>query len=106
MATSSDNRVASWYWIISAILTPFVLIATLLWAFYQQQVQSYRAEGVRLVSQVEEDHKQFDPIVTHMKSVAEVTGFQMGDPLGSIDTVKGQITRPSVFQGENERTPS
>ncbi|MCA8915634.1 MAG: hypothetical protein KDB90_09500 [Planctomycetes bacterium] len=103
MATN-DNRVASWYWIISAILTPFVLIATVLWAFYAQQVQSYRAEGVRLVSQVEEDHKTFDPVLTHMKSVAEVTGFQMGDPLGNIDAVKGSITRPNVFSGENERT--
>ncbi|MCB9894887.1 MAG: hypothetical protein H6839_10590 [Planctomycetes bacterium] len=103
MATN-DNRVASWYWIISAILTPFVLIATVLWAYYAQEVQSYRAEGTRLVSQVEEDHKTFDPVLSHMKSVAAVTGFQMGDPLGNIDAVKGSITRPNVFSGENERT--
>ena len=101
---ANDNRVASWYWIISAILTPFVLIACVIWAFYAQQIQSYRAEGTRLVSQVEANNEEFKPTIDHMKSVAEVTGFQMGDPLGSIDAVKGAITRPSVFQGENERT--
>ncbi|MCB9935091.1 MAG: hypothetical protein H6840_05305 [Planctomycetes bacterium] len=102
---ANGNKVAGWYWIISAILTPLVLIATLLWAYYAQQVQTYRAEGTRLVAQIEEDHKQFDPVLNHMKSVSESTGFKMGDPLGSIDQVKGSIPNPTAFQGEERSQP-
>lgn len=102
---SKTNKVAGWYWIISAILTPFVLIATLLWAYYAQQVQTARAEGTRLVAKLEADHAMFVPVVNHMKSVSEVTGFKMGDPLGGVDQVRGSIPNPTAFQGEERNQP-
>lgn len=102
---AKDNKVAGWYWIISAILTPFVLIATLLWAFYAQEVQTYRAEGNRLVAKLEADHAMIEPVINHMKSVSEVTGFKMGDPLGGIDQAKGSIPNPTAFQGEERNQP-
>ena len=100
---AQQQKVAGWYWIITAILTPFVLIATLLWAFYAQKVQSYRSEGVVLVNKLEKDREQFEPLRNHMLYVSEKVGFKMGDPTGKSSEVSGQVSRPSVFQGENER---
>jgi len=59
---AQQNKVASWYWIVSAVLTPFIMIACVVWAYYAQQVQSYRAEGTRLVAKVESDHAQLEPL--------------------------------------------
>lgn len=100
---AQQQKVAGWYWIITAILTPFVLIATLIWAFYAQQVQAYRAEGAVLVNKLEKDREQFVPLRDHMIEVAEKVGFKMGDPTGAVAEVSNQVSRPSVFQGENER---
>jgi hypothetical protein len=100
---AQKQRVASWYWITTAILTPFVLIATVLWAYYAQQVQTYRAEGAALENQLEKDREAFAPLRDHMLLVAERTGFRMSDPTGRAAEMQGRVSRPSVFQGENER---
>ncbi|MBZ0136900.1 MAG: rod shape-determining protein MreC [Planctomycetes bacterium] len=100
---AQKQQVAGWYWIITAILTPFVLIATLVWAFYAQKVQSYRVEGAALVNKLEKDREQFEPIRSHMLDVSAWVGFKMGDPTGKASEVQAQVSRPSVFQGENER---
>lgn len=100
---AQQQKVAGWYWIITAILTPFVLVATLVWAFYAQKVQSYRAEGAVLVNKLEKDREQFAPLRDHMLFVSEKVGFKMGDPTGKSSEVGAQVSRPSVFQGENER---
>jgi len=97
------SRVAGWYWITSAILTPFVLIATVLWAFFAMQSQSYRAEARQLAAQVETDAKDFEPMVAHMKTLAAITGFNMGDPLKDIEAVKGQVDAPKPI---NEQEPT
>ena len=100
---AQPQKVAGWYWIITAILTPFVLIATLTWAFYAQRVQGYRAEGAVLVNKLEKDREQFEPLRNHMLHVSEKVGFRMGDPTGKVSEAGAQVSRPSVFQGENER---
>jgi hypothetical protein len=100
------SRVAGWYWITSAILTPFVLIATLFWAYYAQQVQNYRAEGRRLVSQLEQDHEAFEPLLNHMKEVSEATGWKMTDPIAPDRLAALNTPRPSVFEGEERNLPA
>lgn len=98
------SKVAGWYWITSAILTPFVLIATVMWAYFAMQSANYRAEARALASQIENDAAQFDPMIAHMKSLAGQTGFNMGDPLKSVDSVKGQVSAPAAIQ-EQEAKP-
>ncbi|MCA8912252.1 MAG: hypothetical protein KDB82_11150, partial [Planctomycetes bacterium] len=102
---AQQNKVASWYWIVSAVLTPFIMIACVVWAYYAQQVQSYRAEGTRLVAKVESDHAQLEPLLTHMKDTAAVTGWKMGDPKGGVNEAIGKASAPSVFQGEERTLP-
>jgi hypothetical protein len=103
---AQQSRVASWYWITSAVLTPFVLVATVTWVYYAQQVQNYRAEGRHLVSQLEQDHEQFEPLLNHMKEVSEATGWQMGDPIANEKDATLNIQRPAVFQGEERTLPA
>ncbi|MCA8937001.1 MAG: hypothetical protein KDB68_12445 [Planctomycetes bacterium] len=103
---AQQNKVASWYWITSAVLTPFVMISCVVWAYYAQQVQSYRAQGTQLVSQLEENHAQLDPLVTHMKEIADVTGWKMGVPRGGVNDVVSKVQAPSVFQGEERTLPA
>lgn len=98
------SKVASWYWIISAILTPFVLLATVLWAYFALQSQGYRAEARQLASKIEADAADFEPMVAHMKQLAAVTGFNMGDPLKGVDAVKAQVSGPAAIQ-EQEAKP-
>lgn len=75
------QQVASWYWIVSAALLPFIMIAAVFasWGFYKSK--SYRAEAAKIAASLEDDHKQFEPLRNNIKDVAEVTGaFLKGDP--------------------------
>ncbi|MBE7492678.1 MAG: hypothetical protein HS108_13115 [Planctomycetes bacterium] len=102
------SKVASWYWITSAILTPFVLLATVLWAYFAMQSQAYRDEARRIARQVEADAADFEPMVAHMKRLAEITGFAAGDPLKDVnsDVVKGQLGKvPSPIAEQEPQKP-
>lgn len=102
----AQQKVASWYWIVTAALTPFVLIATMVWAFYANEVQTNRAEGQRLVSKLESDHAQLEPLLAHMKDTASLTvGNEIGGPLGSVDQVTDSVTRPGYFSGGESTQP-
>ncbi|MEZ5992624.1 MAG: hypothetical protein R3E76_09755 [Planctomycetota bacterium] len=67
------------------------------------QVQSYRAQGTQLVSQLEENHAQLDPLVTHMKEIADVTGWKMGVPRGR-QRRRFQGAGLECFPGEERNT--
>lgn len=103
---AEQQKVASWYWITSAVLAPFVLISCVVWAYYHQQVQGYRAEGTRLVAKLESDHEQLKPLLTHMKNTAGVTGWKMGGPEAGLNEAKAKVSAPSVFQGEERTLPA
>lgn len=100
-------KVASWYWITSAVLTPFVLLATVLWAYFALQSQAYKAEAQRIAIQIEAEAADFDPMVAHMKELAAVTGFGMGDPLKDVgsDALKAQVTAPAPIQDQEPTKP-
>jgi hypothetical protein len=95
-----SNKVASWYWVTTAILTPFLLAATLVQWYYGQQVLEQRAEGTRLVIKLQKDHEQLAPLVTHMKNVSGATGFKMAEPLGKTNDLADSAPRPKIFEGE------
>lgn len=99
------SKVASWYWITSAILTPFVLVATVLWAFFTIQSQTHRAEAQRLAAQIESDAKDFDPLVVHMKELSAITGFEMGDPLKDLDASQAAVSLPSPIAEQEPAKP-
>jgi hypothetical protein len=75
----AKQRVASWYWNITAILTPFVLIVTLLWLYYAQEVQSYRTQANRAYADLEASHAELNDFMNEraMKT-GEVVGFDIG----------------------------
>jgi hypothetical protein len=100
----ANQKVASWYWNITAILTPFVLIVTLVWLFYSQEVQSYQVQARRTVEQLQEDKKQLDALVTDMNKVAVRVGF---DP-GGVMAKKGEATvaqRDTSVGGQERNLP-
>ncbi|MCC6465074.1 MAG: hypothetical protein IT463_07030 [Planctomycetes bacterium] len=103
MARKSDNRVASWYWITSAILLPPTALAILLWAYFFHQTQSYRAEGERLFNELEAGHKELDPLLASMKSVSGATGFNMGDPLKALDSLKSNSQLPPAAADQEQK---
>jgi hypothetical protein len=76
-----QQRVASWYWIVSAALLPFIMMAAIFAAYGFYKSKSSRYEAEQIVARLEEDHKRFEPLRNHIKEVAEVTGaFIKGDP--------------------------
>lgn len=79
MATQRQ-RVASWYWIVSAILTPFLLLACIGWAYFANQSQSVKAEAARISARIDNDADAFKTTEAHIKDLAAVTGFDIGDP--------------------------
>jgi len=97
------SKVASWYWIISAILTPFVLLATVFWAYYAFQSQNYRAEATSMLQKLDSDAKQFDDMVAHMKEVSAATGFNMADPLKSREAMQSQVTIPTGIAEQDQK---
>ncbi len=93
-----QQKVASWYWVVSASLTPFIMIAMIMaaWGFYKSK--SYRNEAEAIVAQLDENHKRFEPLRAQIKEVAEVTGaFIKADPDQNIGTLAGiSKARPGV----------
>ena len=76
-----QQSVASWYWIVSAALLPFIMLAAILAAYGFYKSKSSRYEAEQIVARLEEDHKRFEPLRNQIKEVAEVTGaFIKGDP--------------------------
>lgn len=83
-----QQKVASWYWVVSAALTPFIMIAMIVAGYGLYRSKSYRVEAAQILLRLEEDHKQFDPLKTQIKEVAEVTGaFVKGDPDQFVSTL-------------------
>ena len=79
------SRVASWYWIICAMLTPPLLLATLAWAYYSMQSRNLLAEAERITARVRAvDAQEFEPMLAHMKEVSSATGFEMQDPIRKV----------------------
>jgi hypothetical protein len=91
---AKKQKVASWYWNITAILTPFVLIAALVLIYNQNRLDSYEAESARILKQVTDTHRDFQSTVTpqrlhaQMRDVASAIGFRMGGPLDGAQNVQ------------------
>ncbi len=97
----ANQKVASWYWNITAILTPFVLIVTLAWLFYSQEVQSYQVQARRTVEQLQADKQQLDALVTDMNKVAVRVGFDPGGVMAQKD--KAAVGQRDTSVGGQER---
>ncbi len=99
-----QQKVASWYWVVSAALTPFIMIAMIVaaWGFYKSK--SYRNEAEAIVAKLDEDHKRFEPLHAQIKEVAEVTGaFIKADPDQFIGTLAGvSKARPGVAEEDQK----
>lgn len=99
-----QQRVASWYWVVSAALTPFIMIAMILagWGFYKSK--SYRNEAEAIVARLDEDHKRFEPLRAQIKEVAEVTGaFIKADPDQFIGTLAvASKARPGIAEEDQK----
>lgn len=99
-----QQKVASWYWIVSAILTPFVVIACVLTGYFAYQSQAYRAEADRIVVSLKANHTQFEQIRDIMKTLGTEVGFVASNPEGFVD---GEANRVKVVPGnaEEEQRP-
>ncbi|KAA0210971.1 hypothetical protein EDM80_12765 [bacterium] len=68
------------------------MIAMVFAAYGFYQSKSYRNEAEAIYARLEEDHKQFEPLHTQIKEVAEVTGcFVKGDPDQFITAASSEI---------------
>lgn len=101
---ATKQSVASWYWIVSAILTPCVLVVTVMWMYYFHQVQTYQSESKILLERVSENHKQLEPLVAEMNNTAAFIGFDAGDPMGHKAKVDNVPKAPQVG-GEERAKP-
>lgn len=100
------QKVASWYWITSAALTPFIMVAMVFAAYGFYQSKSYRNEAEAIYARLEEDHKQFEPLHTQIKEVAEVTGcFVKGDPDQFITAASTEIKGKPPNSEEEQKGP-
>ncbi len=98
------QSVASWYWNITAILSPFVLLVTLMWMFYTQQIQSYQSDAQNILEQVKKNHKQLEPLVAEMNDTAGFVGFDAGDPMANKTKVDTMVPKADRSVGGEERT--
>ena len=76
----AQTKIASWYWITSAILTPFVLVASVTWAYYANESKRLYKEALQIHAQLKRDQKNFDPTRKAITEVAEQVGFAEGGP--------------------------
>jgi hypothetical protein len=96
MARKQKQQVASWYWNVSAILTPFVLIAGLVMMYYQHQVEAFAKESDRIYRQVRANHDDFKrgQLVAQMGQVATEIGFGMAGVLDGVGNIQpGEVPR-------------
>jgi hypothetical protein len=106
-----QQKVASWYWNITAILTPFVLVAGLVLIYFQHLSDVYAAESERIYQQVDRTHKNFrsGELITTMRDVAQEIGFDMGDIFEGVGQVQpGEVprsVRASVLTPEELMAP-
>ncbi len=91
-----ETKVASWYWVVNAVLTPFVIGAFLVWAFYAQESRSLMREAERIQSKLRADHEDLDQTRQIAQSLAETTGFMDNtDPFQHTGEVTSQATLPA-----------
>lgn len=76
----AKQKVASWYWNITAMLTPVVLFVTLLWMYYSQEIQSYYSQANAVAKQISANNNQLAPLDAHMTSLQEQLGFGTAAP--------------------------
>ncbi len=106
MAMKQRAKVASWYWITSAILTPFVMVAALFLLYFTWQIDSNRSQAASIHRQINYNAEVFSAEVVHMKQVSELTGFRVGDPYGKKNDAINLIKRPDPIPAEERNKPA
>jgi hypothetical protein len=82
----AKKKVASWYWTITAMLTPAVLLVTLLWMHYTSQVHTAQLEAQSIERSFKQNRDQgqipleLARMYAHMESLSRVVGFDAGNP--------------------------
>lgn len=84
----TPQKVASWYWIVAAILTPFVALACVLTGYFAYQSQSYRAEADRLLASLRRNHEDFEHLRTVMTALGTQVGFVAANPEATVATIQ------------------
>lgn len=99
----AKQKVASWYWNVTAMLTPVVLFVTLLWMYYSQEVQSYYSQSAAVADEINSNHEQLAPLDAHMGRLGEVLGFDTVAPGAFPLPANVQLPTPDRSVGGEER---
>ncbi|MCC6573751.1 MAG: hypothetical protein IT462_08165 [Planctomycetes bacterium] len=101
---AKKQKVAGWYWIVSAILTPFIAAACILTGFFAYQSQSYRSEADQTVAALRRNNDQFEQMRTKMKELGDQVGFVLANPEGFIDAEAAKV-KPAPGVVEEDQRP-
>lgn len=106
MAMKQKAKVASWFWITSAILTPFVMVAALFLLYFTWQIDSNRAQSKSIIRQINYNAETFSVEVAHMKDVSELVGLRVGDPYAKKTDAINLVRRPDPIPAEERNKPA
>ncbi|MDH5642551.1 MAG: hypothetical protein OEY28_14780 [Nitrospira sp.] len=71
----AEKKVAGWYWITTALLTPVALVSMMVWAYYANLSKSYIKEAGRIEQQLNDGKDEFDVLSERIKNVVRRTGY-------------------------------
>ncbi len=100
----AKQKVASWYWNVTAILTPAVLVVVVVWMYYSQQVSAYQGQARQVYTELIENHSRIVDLDSLMKETAERVGFDPGDTMARKAEVASTAPQLQATVGAQERT--